>query len=104
MVIYEVNLSIDADVAGPFTLWLKAHVEVMLRFEGFVRARILSMPDGSDGSSLLTVWYEVRDGDALESYFKDGAEAMRADGLARFGGRFRATRRILQVDSEMLPT
>lgn len=104
MVIYEVNLSVDADVAVAFALWLKPHVEAMLRFEGFERARILSMPDESDGTSLMTVWYEVRDGDALESYFKEGAEAMRAEGLARFGGRFRATRRILQIDSEMFAT
>ena len=35
--------------------------------------------------------------DALQAYLRDHAPRMREDGLARFGGRFRAQRRVLHT-------
>jgi hypothetical protein len=97
MVVYEVNLDVDAEIAEPFAIWLEEHVREMLTLDGFVGAEWLARdPDRSDGSKVSwTVWYRLIDRQALESYLARHAERMRADGLKRFPGRFSASRRVL---------
>ncbi|WP_241480585.1 DUF4286 family protein [Legionella norrlandica] len=40
MVIYEVSLTIDADVYSQFRLWLSKHVREIIEFPGFIQACI----------------------------------------------------------------
>ena len=52
---------------------------------------------GDDAATrAFCVQYRLRDAAALEHYLQEHAPRMRADGEARFGGRFSASRRILQ--------
>jgi hypothetical protein len=41
------------------------------------------------------VQYRLRGADALAAYLRDHAPRLRADGIARFGERVRASRRVL---------
>ena len=100
--IYEVNLTIDQEIAEEFKQWLKDHVAKMLEFKGFEKAEIFSRdpayrtsPD--IGKVFLTVQYTVRDRQSLDNYFQDHAPRMRTEGQERFPGQFSATRRILEV-------
>lgn len=97
MVIYEVNLTVDADIADDYTAWLAPHIEEVVAVDGFTSADWwIVEPDGED--SLHVRWcvqYRVESRDALAIYFRDHAERLRGDGLARFGGRFTASRRVL---------
>ncbi|MDO5504866.1 MAG: DUF4286 family protein [Pseudoxanthomonas suwonensis] len=97
MLIYEVNLLVDATVAVAYRAWLREHVAQMLALPGFVSAEVFDVrePAAADGVCLC-VQYRLRDAQALQDYLRDHAAAMRADGLVRFGDRFTATRRILQ--------
>ena len=102
-VIYEVNLAVDALVADAFSRWLPGHMDEMLAWDGFEHATWYHRDPADegavdDGRVLWTVHYRLRDRPALERYFREHADAMRADGLARFGGHFSATRRILSTD------
>ncbi len=100
MVIYEVNLSIEAEIGTSFEHWLRAHVADMLEFDGFESAAWYwrkaenegSMPDGR---ILWTIHYSVRDRDALDAYLDGTAEEKRERSLDKFRGYFSATRRIL---------
>ena len=102
MVVYEVNLTLDADIASAFEEWLTDHVAEMLEFKGFARATVLKVEHESE--KRLCVWYFVETRADLETYFKEGAAQMRANGLDRFGGRFQATRRILEVEEDRVPS
>lgn len=101
-VVYEVNLDVDASIAEAFDEWLRGHVREILALDGFLGARVFEVRDpvASPGRACLCVQYELRDPQALEAYLRDHAPRMRADGLARFGGRFAATRRVLDVAAE----
>ncbi|STX39271.1 DUF4286 family protein [Legionella feeleii] len=103
MVIYEVNLAIDADVYPEFQLWLKKHAEEMLQFPGFIKASILK-PEEKDktGQEKLTVQYQLENRAALEVYFTDFAPKMRGDGLSLFKDKFSAERRIFEVQDNIL--
>ncbi len=106
MVIYEVNLRVDAEIAAEFDAWLVPHVAEMLAGSGFQRAKRwvqLDAPDSEVPSVWWTVHYEVDSMESLQAYFEGPAAQMRGDGLARFGGRFDATRRVLGSSEHAQP-
>jgi quinol monooxygenase YgiN len=95
MVVYEVNLHVDADVAGAYRDWLGGHVRAILEIEGFVGATLYEQEAAPDGRRHFTVHYRLRDRPSLDAYLRDHAARMREEGLARFGSRFSADRRVL---------
>ena len=97
MIVYEVSLQVDREIAAAFHDWLQSHVAEILALPGFTDADILQVCEPLDpGTVGWVVAYRLRDRAALDSYLVEHAPRMRADGLARFGNRFRASRRILQ--------
>lgn len=97
MLVYEVNLVVEAGIADAFAEWLPGHVAELLALPGFVSAELFRIeePAAPSGEVALSVRYRLRDRVALEAYLNDHAARLRADGVARFGGRFRAERRVL---------
>lgn len=97
--VYEVNLEVEAMIADDFRAWLDTHVAAMLALPGFVGACSFEVlePAAPDGWVGLCVQYTLHDRDALDAYLRDHASTMRADGQARFGGHFLASRRVLQA-------
>ncbi|QDH71295.1 DUF4286 family protein [Marilutibacter alkalisoli] len=106
MIVYEVNLDVDATVIADYRVWLDAHVAEICALPGFTGARIFEVidPPARDGRVSLCVQYRLRDASAFEAYLEHHAPRLRADGLARFGDHFTATRRVLvrvrQVECE----
>ncbi|KTD04047.1 hypothetical protein Lgee_0290 [Legionella geestiana] len=97
-IIYEVNLSVDADILEEYVAWLQEHVRLMLQFPGFQSAEVFKEEVALNAPQhAFTVHYRLQNRDSLEHYFKENAAAMREDGLRRFGGRFSASRRILEL-------
>lgn len=98
-VCYEVNITLDSAIEADYRAWLAAHVAQMLALPGFMSARVLDVRDPvpADGHVALCVQYWLTDAAALQDYFDQHAARLRGDGMARFGGRFSATRRVLQA-------
>lgn len=97
--IYEVSLDVDAEVRADFLAWLRAHIAEICALPGFLGADLheVSEPSPTPGRMALCVRYRLRDEEALETYLREHAPRMRGDGMARFGGRFAATRRVMRV-------
>jgi hypothetical protein len=97
-VIYEVNLQLRPDLAGVYLSWLHAHVAEILALPGFESATIgRDREPAADGWLQLCCHYRLRDASALDDYLREHAPRLRADGIARFGEGFRASRRILDL-------
>lgn len=96
-VVYEVNLDLDASIREAYLAWLADHVAEVLSLPGFTGARRFEVDDPAPapGRVGLCVQYDLVDRAALAAYLRDHAPRLRAEGQARFGGRFTATRRIL---------
>ena len=97
-IVYEVTLRVDAGIAGVYDAWLREHAAEMLALPGFLSAEISASDGGGElppGTVERVVHYRLRDRAALDAYFRDHAPRMRDAGLARFGDRVRAARRIL---------
>jgi hypothetical protein len=92
---YEVALEPDAEILAEFEAWLEYHVDDVIALPGFTGATIHKAEDPESGAALRVVRYQLTDRRALDRYLEEHAPRMRAEGLARFGGRFRATRRVV---------
>lgn len=102
MLIYEVNLDVEPAIAEDYRDWLERHIRDMLGIEGFVSAELFLRPPGDDPGTDpsrmgFTVHYRLENREALERYLDNDAPRMRSEGLRLFGGRFTATRRILET-------
>ena len=99
-VVYEVNLDVESAIADDYRAWLQTHVSQMLALPGFVSAELFDIIEPADnGRVAWCVQYRLRDAVALETYLHQHAPKMRADGMARFGERFRASRRVLRANA-----
>lgn len=96
-VIYEVNLEVDRHIEAEYRSWLQAHIAEILALPGFVSAQCLARlePPAPAGRLALCVHYRLTDRASLAAYLEQHAPRLRADGMARFGGRFEASRRVL---------
>ena len=104
VVLYEVNLAVDAEVADAYADWLAPHIGEILRLDGFIGAEWFVVepeavePEADAAETGRVRWcvqYRLRDRKALQAYFDEHAARLRGDGLARFAGQFTATRRVL---------
>lgn len=97
--IYEVNLDLDAAICDEYLTWLDAHMREICALPGFTGAQlfVVDEPAATSGRVSLCVHYTLRDQAALDAYLRDHAPRLRADGIARFGGRFNASRRVMRV-------
>lgn len=96
--VYAVTLDVDAAVIDDYLVWLRAHMREIAALPGFTGAQLFEQdePRAETGRVCLSVHYTLRDEGALTTYLREHAPRMRADGEARFGGRFRATRQVLR--------
>lgn len=96
-VIYEVNLDVDVTIRDDYLAWLHTHVADICALDGFTGADCSEVldPPAAPGRVAFCVHYRLVDAAALEAYLHEHAPRLREDGLARFGGRFSATRRVL---------
>lgn len=99
MIVYEVRASVEDAVAVAYREWLGPHVAEILAIPGFSGAELL-VEDGEPGRTVYCVRYHLADRTALEAYLRDHAPRLRADGIARFGTRFSATRRVSELVAE----
>ena len=96
-IVYEVNLDVDPGAAAEVAAWLPDHIAEVLKSEGFLGAEWLVVHGEDDGRVRWSLRYLVRDRAALDAYLAGPAAALRAEGVERFGGRFTATRRVLEL-------
>ena len=97
-VVYEVNIDLDARIEVEYRRWLHEHVAGILALPGFIDARVCEVVDPAPaaGRVALCVHYRLIDAVALQAYLERHAARLRADGIARFGDRFSATRRAMR--------
>lgn len=95
MVIYEVNLSVDNEIADEYAAWLGPHIKEMLEIEGFLSAEWFEVESDDEANVHWCIQYRLKDRTSLETYFIEHAKRMRASGVNQFAEGFTARRRIL---------
>lgn len=98
MIVYVVELEMDAALRDEYLAWLRQHVREMLALPGFLGADILvrTEPPPAPGRWAVCAHYRLRDRAAFTDYLAHHAARMRAAGRAHFGDRVRASRQVLE--------
>jgi len=105
MVIYEVNIEVDADIAQKYVDWLVPHMKEMLTIPGFIDCNLADIEhlpavvstekqEEEKKKKYMVATYRVESREKLQQYFDVHAARLRGDGVNRFKGRFTCTRRI----------
>jgi Domain of unknown function (DUF4286) len=95
-VIYEVNIFAEKSIEADYRRWLTKHIDEILSLPGFVEAKCFEVQaDALSHELSFCVHYYLDSQISLDNYLLHHAPRLRADGIARFGDRFRATRRVL---------
>ena len=96
MIVYEVNLRVEHEIADAYLAWLHEHLRQMLTLPGFLAAELFEVDNDDREQRHYCAQYRLHDAAALDTYLREHAPQMRADGTQRFGTRFSAQRRVLR--------
>ena len=96
MIVYEVRASLAADLVDRYRAWLDAHVQEILAIPGFRYAE-LHREDEGEAEATLVVRYHLDSRAALETYLREEAPRLRADGVRVFGDAVRTARRVTEL-------
>lgn len=97
MILYEVRVAVDNEIAEAYRAWLETHIREILALPGFDFAELLREPVNDTREGFI-VHYWLQNRSALELYLRDHAPRLRQDSLNRFGSRFSVDRRVLELD------
>ena len=127
MIIYEVNIRALAEIAPEFESWLEEHISAVLETEGFLSAEWYVVKEDLQANRIegalrramrldesipmkirqaaaepaethhYCVQYRISDQKAYEEYLRDESAKNRQQGLSKFGSKFVASRRVLEV-------
>jgi antibiotic biosynthesis monooxygenase (ABM) superfamily enzyme len=98
VIVYEVNLFVQRAIEAEYRAWLDGHVREMVALPGFAGAEVFERrePPAAADELVFCLQYGLDDAAALATYLREHAPRLRAEGIARFGERFRAERRVLE--------
>jgi hypothetical protein len=100
MIIYNVTIKVANEIVADWQKWMKEiHLKDMMatgKFLGYRMCKLEQITDDDD-SSTFVVQYECNSMAEYDAYIKDDSEAMRQDGVIRFGNQFIAFRTIMDV-------
>jgi hypothetical protein len=103
MIIYNVTIKVANTIVQKWLEWMKnIHLNDMMATGKFLAYRMCSLEQvtDDDDSQTFVVQYECENIEAYNAYIADHSEAMRQDGMNRFGNQFVAFRTIMEVVHE----
>jgi len=97
MIIYNVTIKVDHEVASDWFKWMKEkHIPDVMNTGYFLEHRILKvMVDEEDGLT-YSVQYKCASMNDLEGYQKEHAASLQAEHTARYANKFVAFRTLLE--------
>ena len=101
MIIYNVTINIDESIHNEWLLWIKEHIPQVLATGKFEKATLTKVLVEEDmGEETYSVQYRSYSREALDAYYKEDAERLRADGMKKFANKMLAFRTELQIVDE----
>jgi hypothetical protein len=98
MIIYNVTLNVDEDVAENWLQWMRTvHIPDVMATGMFLDSRICRVLAEEEGGLTYAVQYTCADMATYERYKNEHAPRLQAETQKKFGGQFAAFRTLLEV-------
>ena len=99
--IYNVTVNFEDDIHDEWLIWIKEHIPQVLgtgKFEKAILTKVL-VEDKIEGHT-YSIQYTSYSREALDAYYKEDADRLRAEGLKKFANKMLAFRTELQIINE----
>ena len=101
MYIYNVTVNVEDSIHDEWLLWIKEHIPQVLSTGKFDKATLTKvLVEEEMGGQTYSVQYRSYSREALDAYYKEDADRLRAEGLKKFAGKLIAFRTELQIIDE----
>ena len=98
MIIYNVTVNVDVDVAEEWLHWMKsAHIPDVMATGLFLDNRICRILAEEEGGHSYAIQYTCSNMETYERYKTEHAPRLQADTQKRYAGKFVAFRTLLEV-------
>jgi Domain of unknown function (DUF4286) len=98
MIIYNVTVNVDADVAEEWLQWMKSvHIPDVMSTGLFLDNRICRVLAEEEGGFTYAIQYTAADMATYERYKSEHAPRLQAETQKRYSGKFVAFRTLLEV-------
>ena len=98
MIVYNVTINVDADVAEEWLRWMKeVHIPDVMATGLFLDNRIMRILAEEEGGLSYAIQYTCADMATYERYKEQHAPRLQAETQKRYRGRFAAFRTLLEV-------
>lgn len=101
MILYNVTVSIDANIQDEWLGWMRStHIPQVMETGCFLESRISRVNGEEEGGVTYAITYLAPSEEILTTYQNEHAPALQADHSAKFAGKFAAFRTTLNVIEE----
>ncbi|SFN51448.1 protein of unknown function [Bizionia echini] len=102
MIIYNVTINIENNLHEDWLNWMKTdHIPKVLATGNFKEAKLTRvLIEEEMGGVTYSVQYRAHSRENLENYYKNNADALRLEGLKKFGEKMLAFRTELEIIEE----
>jgi type III secretion system FlhB-like substrate exporter len=100
MIIYNVTINIEESIHKEWLIWIKEHIPKVLATGKFEKATLTKVLVEEDEGHTYSVQYRSYSRAALDAYYKDDAEKLKAKGMQKFADKMLAFRTELEVIDE----
>jgi Domain of unknown function (DUF4286) len=98
MIVYNVTINVDADVAAEWLHWMKTvHIPDVMATGLFLDNRICRVLAEEEGGLTYAVQYTAADMATLERYKAEHAPRLQAETQERYSGKLVAFRTVLEI-------
>lgn len=98
MIIYNVTVNIDEDVAVEWLHWMKeVHIPDVMKTGMFLDHRFCRVLAEEAGGFTYAIQYSCKDMETYEKYRDEFAPALQQETAKKYGGKFVAFRTLLEV-------
>ena len=98
MIVYNVTINVDADVAAEWLHWMKTvHIPDVMATGMFLDNRICRVLAEEDGGLTYAIQYTAADMATYERYKTEHAPRLQAETQMHYGGKFVAFRTLLEI-------
>jgi len=101
MIIYNITVNIDDSAHNQWLKWIKEHIPQVLATGKFKEAKLTKVLVEEDmGGQTYSIQYRAHSRQALDAYYKEDANRLRAEGATLFADKMLAFRTELEIVDE----
>lgn len=101
-VLYNVTVSIDADIESEWLTWMKeVHIPEVMQTGYFLSNKICRVHGYEEGGLTYAIQYIARSMDDYTAYQQDFAPRLQAEHTKKYQGKFEAFRTLLEIVHEI---